>query len=256
MWRWAGARRAPAAAASPFRIRAPIPVSFGKSPRNFVKRTLQTLASWAVVGLFCLFEGSFTRFGYLWGRAGPATRTIQRRLFFMPPHQDAGASPQAAQPVGAGGGSQVIAGPRAGGARFTASSVCVRGRAAGQFCTGWSVRRRCRAGRGVPVHETARGAPERGPACYRGSPVLMGGVRRINWPCARMVVGAAHLQPCPAPSMLEEGGAGGVRCVSGRSPGAGRVGPKDAHYGSRAAGPVRPRARGWWSAPQPVTCFR
>ena len=94
-------------------------------------------------------------------------------------------------------------------------SACVVARP-GNFALGGRFGDDARAGRGVPVRETARGAPERGPACYRGSPVLMGGVRRINWPCARMVVGAAHLQPCPAPSMLEEGGAGGVRCVSGR----------------------------------------
>ena len=35
---------------------------------------------------------------------------------------------------------------------------------------------------------------------------------------ARMVGGAAPLQRCAAPRMLEEGGAGGVRCASGWSP--------------------------------------
>ena len=39
---------------------------------------------------------------YLWRRAGPAARTIQNRRLFMPPRKDAGASPQAAQPEGAG----------------------------------------------------------------------------------------------------------------------------------------------------------
>ena len=39
---------------------------------------------------------------YLWRRAGPAARTIQNRLFFMGARKDAGASPEAAQPEGAG----------------------------------------------------------------------------------------------------------------------------------------------------------
>ena len=144
---------------------------------------------------------------YLWRRAGPAARTIQNRLFFMPPHQDAGASPQAAQPVGAGGGSQVIAGPRAGGARFAASSVCVRGRAA---CIGlhWVVGSAAMLAQ-VAACRCARRhrGPERVPACYRGSPVdgvacaASTGRARAWWSVPRPFnqSGAPHTCSCTEP---------------------------------------------------------
>ena len=73
--------------------------------------------------------------------------------------------------------------------------------------------------------------------------------------CARMVVGAAHLQPCPATRLLNQcwwrAGLEGCRVrADGRRALAARA-PRPARYGSCAAGPARPRARAWWAVPRP-----
>ena len=75
--------------------------------------------------------------------------------------------------------------------------------------------------------------------------------------CARMVVGAAHLQPCPATRLLNQcwwrAGLEGCRVrADGRRALAARA-PRPARYGSCAAGPARPRARAWWAVPRPRT---
>ena len=89
------------------------------------------------------------------------------------------------------------------------------------------------------------------------------GGARAGAKAARFGSGAAGASRPPVRAQLSvprprnQGAAGQGICrrhpwrCSGWSPGAGRVGAKDAHYGSRAAGPGRPRARAWWSVPCP-----
>ena len=79
--------------------------------------------------------------------------------------------------------------------------------------------------------------------------------------CARMVVGAAHLQPCPAPRLLNQcwwrAGLEGCRVRSGWSPGAGRAGaaPCPVWILCRwASQTTRARMVGGAASPQPVGC--
>ena len=152
----------------------------------------------------------------------------------------------------------MIAGPRAGGARFAASSVCVRGRAAGQFCIGWSVRRRCsRRSRRAGARDGTRG-PGAGPGVLPRVPGPDG--RRAPHQLAVCAHGGRCRAPATVPSaapagpVLVEGGTGGVPCASGWSPGAGRAGAAPCPVWilcRRASQTTRARMVGGAASPQP-----
>ena len=136
--------------------------------------------------------------------------------------QGRGGEPTGGTARGRRGGSQVIAGPRAGGARFAASSVCVRGRAAGQFCIGWSVRRRCsRRSRRAGARDGTRG-PGAGPGVLPRVPGPDG--RRAPHQLAVCAHGGRCRAPATVPSAEHVGGGwcsrGAVceRMVAGRWP--------------------------------------